>query len=88
MTLFSGKENKQDSIEDAQPYFEANNMVNILEKYPEHAALIGNILNSKIIPSTDTSSLIAFEKVKIEQNQIIIKQNEEIISLLKSLGKS
>ena len=33
---------KQKYYNDAYPYFEKNNMLNILEKYPEQAAYIGS----------------------------------------------
>ena len=94
MTLFSGKDKiskkdsqKQKYYEDALPYFEENDMVHIHEKYPEQAAYIGNVLNSKAIALANASGPGAFEKVQIQQNQIIIKQNEEIISLLKEFKK-
>ena len=83
MALFGGKnttskeeQQKQKYYSDAIPYFEENDMIDILEKYPEHAAYIA------IINATGPGAL---EKVQIQQNQIIIKQNEEIISLLKNL---
>lgn len=94
MALFSGKDKiskkdsqKQKYYEDALPYFEENDMVHIHEKYPEQAAFIGNVLNSKAIALANASGPGAFEKVQIQQNQIIIKQNEEIISLLKEFKK-
>ncbi|RSI61382.1 hypothetical protein D8864_04960 [Streptococcus oralis] len=94
MALFSGKDKiskkdsqKQKYYEDALPYFEENDMVHIHEKYPEQAAYIGNVLNSKAIALANASGPGAFEKVQIQQNQIIIKQNEEIISLLKEFKK-
>lgn len=94
MALFGGKEKiskkdsqKQKYYEDALPYFEENDMVHIHEKYPEQAAYIGNVLNSKAIALANASGPGAFEKVQIQQNQIIIKQNEEIISLLKEFKK-
>lgn len=94
MALFSGKDKiskkdsqKQKYYEDALPYFEENDMVHIYEKYPEQAAYIGNVLNSKAIALANASGPGAFEKVQIQQNQIIIKQNEEIISLLKEFKK-
>ncbi|KEQ49750.1 hypothetical protein ACRS71_09745 [Streptococcus oralis] len=94
MALFSGKDKiskkdsqKQKYYEDALPYFEENDMVHIYEKYPEQAAYIGNVLNSKAVALANASGPGAFEKVQIQQNQIIIKQNEEIISLLKEFKK-
>ena len=94
MALFSGKDKiskkdsqKQKYYEEALPYFEENDMVHIHEKYPEQAAYIGNVLNSKAIALANASGPGAFEKVQIQQNQIIIKQNEEIISLLKEFKK-
>ena len=94
MALFGGKDKiskkdsqKQKYYEDALPYFEENDMVNIYEKYPEKVAYIGNVLNSKAIALANASGPGAFEKVQIQQNQIIIQQNEEIISLLKELKK-
>ncbi|ETI96483.1 MAG: hypothetical protein Q617_SPSC00055G0027 [Streptococcus sp. DORA_10] len=94
MALFGGKDKiskkdsqKQKYYEDALPYFEENDMVHIYEKYPEQVAYIGNVLNSKAIALANASGPGAFEKVQIQQNQIIIKQNEEIISLLKEFKK-
>lgn len=94
MALFGGKDKiskkdsqKQKYYEDALPYFEENDMVHIYEKYPEQAAYIGNVLNSKAIALANANGPGAFEKVQIQQNQIIIKQNEEIISLLKKFKK-
>ena len=94
MALFGGKnttskeeQQKQKYYSDAIPYFEENDMIHILEKYPEQAAYIGNILSSKTIALANASGPGAFEKVQIQQNQIIIQQNEEIISLLKELKK-
>lgn len=94
MALFSGKDKiskkdsqKQKYYEDALPYFEENDMVHVYEKYPEQAAYIGNVLNSKAVALANASGPGAFEKVQIQQNQIIIKQNEEIISLLKEFKK-
>lgn len=94
MALFGGKDKiskkdsqKQKYYEDALPYFEENDMVHIYEKYPEQAAYIGNVLNSKAVALANASGPGAFEKVQIQQNQIIIKQNEEIISLLKEFKK-
>lgn len=94
MALFGGKDKiskkdtqKQKYYADAIPYFEENDMIHILEKYPEQAAYIGNILSSKTIALANASGPGAFEKVQIQQNQIIIQQNEEIISLLNELKK-
>ena len=94
MALFGGKDKiskkdsqKQKYYTDALPYFEENDMVEILEKYPEQAAYIGNVLRSKTIALVNTTGPGAFEKVQIQQNQIIIQQNEEIISLLRELKK-
>lgn len=94
MALFSGKDKiskkdsqKQKYYEDALPYFEENDMVHVYKKYPEQAAYIGNVLNSKAVALANASGPGAFEKVQIQQNQIIIKQNEEIISLLKEFKK-
>ena len=94
MALFSGKDKiskkdsqKQKYYDDALPYFEENDMVHVYEKYPEQAAYIGNVLNSKAVALANASGPGAFEKVQIQQNQIIIKQNEEIISLLKEFKK-
>ena len=66
-------------------YFEKNNMLNILEKYPEQAAYIGNVMDSKAVAIMNASGPGALEKVQIQQNQILIQQNEEIIELLKRL---
>ena len=92
MALFGGKnttskeeQQKQKYYSDAIPYFEENDMIDILEKYPEHAAYIGNVLNSKAVAIINATGPGALEKVQIQQNQIIIKQKEEIISLLKNL---
>lgn len=90
MALFGGKQAKADARKqkyyaEALPYFEENDMVAILEKYPEQAAYIGNVLNSKTIALANATGPGAFEKVQIQQNQILIKQNEEIISLLQEL---
>lgn len=60
-------------------------MLNILEKYPEQAAYIGNVMGSKAVAIMNASSPGALEKVQIQQNQILIQQNEEIIELLKRL---
>lgn len=94
MALFGGKDKiskkdsqKQKYYTDALPYFEENDMVEILEKYPEQAAYIGNVLRSKTITLVNATGPGAFEKVQIQQNQIIIQQNEEIISLLRELKK-
>ncbi len=78
---------KQKYYNDAYPYFEKNNMLNILEKYPEQAAYIGNVMDSKAVAIMNASGPGALEKVQIQQNQILIKQNEEIISLLKEIAK-
>ncbi|AIG44411.1 hypothetical protein QQY75_02665 [Streptococcus suis] len=92
MALFGSKQSKVDAqkqkyYSDALPYFEENGMVEILEKYPEQAAYIGNVLSSKTIALANATGPGAFEKVQIQQNQIIIQQNEEIIALLKNLSK-
>lgn len=94
MALFGGKDKiskvdaqKQKYYDDAVPYFEENNMLDILEKYPEQAAYIGNISSNKLINLATANAANAFERLQFQQNQIIIKQNEEIISLLKELRK-
>lgn len=76
---------KQKYYNDAYPYFEKNNMLNIWEKYPEQAAYIGNVMDSKAVAIMNASGPGALEKVQIQQNQILIQQNEEIIELLKKL---
>ena len=78
---------KQKYYNDAYPYFEKNNMLNILEKYPEQAAYIGNVMDSKAVEIMNASGPGALEKVQVQQNQILMKQNEEIISLLKEIAK-
>lgn len=78
---------KQKYYNDAYPYFEKNNMLNILEKYPEQAAYIGNVMDSKAVAIMNASGPGALEKVQVQQNQILMKQNEEIISLLKEIVK-
>ena len=87
MALFGGKDKISKKDSQKQKYFEENDMVHIYEKYPEQVAYIGNVLNSKAIALANASGPGAFEKVQIQQNQIIIKQNEEIISLLKEFKK-
>lgn len=94
MALFGNKDKtskvdaqKQKYYSDALPFFEENNMVSILEKYPEQASYIGNVLSNKTIALANATGPGAFEKVQIQQNQIIIQQNEEIISLLKNISK-
>ena len=76
---------KQKYYNDAYPYFEKNNMLNILEKYPDQASYIGNVMDSKAVAIMNASGPGALEKVQIQQNQILIQQNEEIIELLKKL---
>ena len=77
MALFGGKnttskeeQQKQKYYSDAIPYFEENDMVDILKKYPEHAAYIGNVLNSKAVAIVNATGPGALEKVQIQQNQI------------------
>ena len=65
---------KQKYYNDAYPYFEKNNMLNILEKYPEQAAYIGNVMDSKAVAIMNASGPGALEKVQIQQNQILIQQ--------------
>lgn len=95
MALFGGKDKKQAKLDsekmkyymDSRPYYEENDMLNIWEKYPEHVAQAGNVLNNKLFTGLTANAANLYEVIQIQQNFIQIKQNEEMIELLKELNK-
>lgn len=93
MALFNGKDKKQAKLDnekmkfylDSKPFYEENNMLHIWEKYPEHVAQAGNTLKNKLFTTLAANASNLYEIIQIQQNFIKIKQNEEIIELLKEI---
>ncbi len=95
MALFGNNAKKQAKLDAekgkyymaSREFYEEADMLNIWEKYPEHVAQAGNIMKNKLYSSLTANSANLYEMVQIQQNWIKIKQNEEIIELLKNLNK-
>lgn len=90
MALFGGKQAKVDAEKEkyylsSRDFYEEAGMLNIWEKYPEHVAQAGNVLNNKLFTSMTANASNLYEVIQIQQNFIKIKQNEEIIELLKEI---
>ena len=90
MALFGGKQAKVDAEKEkyylsSRDFYEEAGMLNIWEKYPEHVAHAGNVLNNKLFTSMTANASNLYEVIQIQQNFIKIKQNEEIIELLKEI---
>lgn len=95
MALFGNNAKKQAKLDvekekyymASRDFYEEADMLNIWEKYPEHVAQAGNIMKNKHYLALTANSANLYEMVQIQQNWIKIKQNEEIIELLKELNK-
>lgn len=95
MALFRNNAKKQTKLDAekekyyiaSRDFYEEADMLNIWEKYPEHVAQAGNIMKNKLYSALTANSTNLYEIVQIQQNWIKIKQNEEIIDLLKELKK-
>lgn len=95
MVLFGNNAKKQAKLDAekekyymaSREFYEEADMLNIWEKYPEHVAQAGNIMKNKLYSSLTANSANLYEMVQIQQNWIKIKQNEEIIELLKNLNQ-
>jgi len=95
MALFGNNVKKQAKLDAekekyymaSREFYEEADMLNIWEKYPEHVAQAGNIMKNKLYSALTVNSANLYEIVQIQQNWIKIKQNEEIIELLKKLNK-
>lgn len=95
MALFGNNVKKQAKLDAekekyymaSREFYEEADMLNIWEKYPEHVAQAGNIMKNKLYSALTANSANLYEMVQIQQNWIKIKQNEEIIELLKELNK-
>ncbi len=95
MALFGNNVKKQAKLDAekekyymaSREFYEEADMLNIWEKYPEHVAQAGNIMKNKLHSALTVNSANLYEIVQIQQNWIKIKQNEEIIELLKKLNK-
>ncbi|WP_314913434.1 hypothetical protein [Streptococcus constellatus] len=95
MALFGNNAKKQAKLDAekekyymaSREFYEEADMLNIWEKYPEHVAQAGNIMKNKLYSSLTANSANLYEMVQIQQNWIKIKQNEEIIELVKNLNK-
>ena len=95
MALFGNNSKKQAKLNAekekyymaSREFYEEADMLNVWEKYPEHVAQAGNIMKNKLYSALTANSANLYEMVKIQQNWIKIKQNEEIIELLKNLNK-
>jgi hypothetical protein len=90
MALFGGKQAKVDAAREkyylsSRDFYEEAGMLHIWEKYPEHVAQAGHVLNDKLFTSLTASAANLYEVIQIQQNFIKIRQNEEIIELLKEL---
>ena len=90
MALFGGKQSKVDAekekrYQSARDFYEEAGMLHIWEKYPEHVSQAGNVLKDKLFTSMTASAANLYEVIQIQQNFIKIRQNEEIIELLKEL---
>lgn len=91
MALFGGKQAKVDAEKEkyylsSRDFYEEAGMLHIWEKYPEHVAQAGNVLNNKLFTSMTANASNLYEVIQIQQNFIKIKQNEEIIELLKEIN--
>jgi hypothetical protein len=95
MGLFRNNEKKQTKLDAekekyyiaSRDFYEEADMLNIWEKYPEHVAQAGNIMKNKLYSALAANNPNPYGAVQIQQNWIKIKQNEEIIDLLKELKK-
>lgn len=66
-------------------FFEEHNLMNIYEKYPEQSERLGNLLGSDTFKITTLNTASIMKYLEIDQNFILMRQNEEIIELLKEI---
>lgn len=84
MGLFNKKDDKNQKL---QSYLEERGLTSIYQRHPESVDYIFGVVDSVSMKLTAASAAhSAYLQSIIEQNWITMRQNEEIISLLKNIA--